>query len=52
MKYSVTFWKAESYDVEANSMDEAEELAIELLDDDTDAFMFDPPDKIIVEEVK
>lgn len=50
--YYVTFIKKEIYEVEANSPQEAEDIALSLLEDDTYAFLEGPPDEIIVERRK
>lgn len=49
-KYKITFVKYETYYVEANNPDEAEDKGFDLLDNDTLAFMFDPVDEVRVEE--
>lgn len=51
MKYQVIFKKYEVVEVEASNMYEAEELACEILDDDSYAWM-DPPDEIIVQKIE
>lgn len=50
--YYVTFTKKEIYEVEANSTQEAEDIALSILEDDTYAFLEGPPDEIIVERRK
>ena len=50
--YYVTFTKKETYEVEANSPQEAEDIALSILEDDTYAFLEGPPDEIIVEREK
>ena len=49
MKYQVSFIKKQVYIVEANSMDEAEEAAIDMLNADKMAFMADEIEEIEVE---
>lgn len=49
MKYQVSFIKKQVYIVEANSMDEAEEAAIDMLENDKMAFMADEIEEIEVE---
>lgn len=48
--YYVTFIKKEKYEIEANSPQEAEDMALSLFEDDTYAFLKNPPDEIIVEK--
>lgn len=50
MKYQVIFKKYEVVEVEASNVHEAEDIAIEILDNDSYAWM-DPPDEIIVQKV-
>lgn len=50
-KYKAVFTKYETYEIEANSLDEAEGLAWGLLEDDADAFILNPVDKVTIEEV-
>ena len=47
--YYVTFIKKETYKVEANSPQEAEDIALSILEDDTYAFLEGAPDEIIIE---
>lgn len=53
-KFKVIFTKVHTYEVEANDMDEATELALELdADKDEDiAWLLEPADTIEVEEIK
>lgn len=51
MKYQVIFKKYEVVEVEASNIDEAEDLACEILDDDSYAWM-NPPDEIIVQKLE
>ena len=51
-KYIVTFIKKERYEIEANSPQEAEDIALSLLKDDIYTFLEGPPDEIIVERMK
>lgn len=50
-KYKVSFTKIESYEVEADSATEAEDIAIDYLMNDKMAFTDDKIDEIDVEEV-
>lgn len=53
MKYTVTFTKQEVYEVEAENPYEAEDMALELLNDDEYAFLGgNPIYKIEIEEVQ
>jgi hypothetical protein len=49
--YVVTLTKIEQYIVEANSVEEAEELGLEQCYNDKMAFALDPVDSIEVEEM-
>ena len=51
-KYTVTFIKSETYEVEAENQYEAEDIGRRMLYDDSWAFIGNPIDKITVEEVK
>lgn len=51
MKYRVVFKKYEVVEVEASNVYEAEELACEILDDDSYAWL-DPADEITVEKME
>ena len=53
-KFKVIFTKVHVYEVEAETMDEAEDIAFEL-DADTDediAWILEPVDRIEIEEIK
>lgn len=49
MQYIVNFYKKQTYIVEANSADEAEDAAIDMLSADKMAFMADEIEEIEVE---
>lgn len=51
-KYRVCLIKYETYYVEAENMDQAEDVALLLVDDDPDAWQNDIINEIKVEEVK
>ena len=51
MKYQVIFKKYEVVEVEASNVYEAEDLAWEILDDDSYAWL-EPPDEIIVQKME
>ena len=51
-KYTVTFIKQEVYEVEAENPYEAEDMALEMLNDDEYAFLDEPIYEIEIEEVK
>ena len=51
MKYQVIFKKYEVVEVEASNVDEAKDLAFEILDDDIYAWE-SPVDEIIVEKME
>ena len=51
-KYTVTFIKQETYEVEAENRYEAEDAALELLHDDEYAFLGSPVHEIKIEEVE
>ena len=51
-KYTVTFIKQETYEVEAENHYEAEDMALEILNDDEYAFLGGPVHEIMIEEVK
>lgn len=50
-KYTVTFIKQESYDVEAENQYEAEDKALEMLNDDEYAFLGSPIHEIFIENM-
>lgn len=50
-KYTVTFTKTESYDVEANNACEAEDMALDYYNNDKEAFTDGPIDEITVQEI-
>jgi hypothetical protein len=50
-KYTVTFTKQEVYEVEAENPYEAEDMALDLLNDDEYAFLGSPIYEIEIEEV-
>lgn len=50
-KYTVTFIKQESYDVEAENQYEAEDMALEMLSDDAYAFFGSPIHEIFIENI-
>lgn len=52
-KYKVSFMKIQSYEVEADNVMDAEDMALDLLNDDEMAFLHnDYVDEIEIEEVK
>ena len=51
-KYTVTFIKQESYEVEAENCYDAEDMALEMLNDDEYAFLDGPIHEIEIEEVE
>ena len=51
-KYTVIFTKQEVYEVEAENPYEAEDMALEMLNDDQYAFLDGPVHEIEVEEVE
>ena len=51
-KYKVSFMKIQSYEVEAKNMIDAEDIALEMLNDDEWAFLHDHIDEIEIEEIK
>lgn len=51
-KYKVSFIKIQSYEVEAENMINAEDIALEILNDDELAFLHEHIDEIKIEEVK
>lgn len=51
-KYKVSFIKIQSYEVEAENSYEAEDMALDLLNDDELAFLHEHIDEIEIEEVK
>ncbi len=50
-KYTVTFVKQESYDVEAENQCEAEDIALAMLNDDEYAFLSSPIHEIFIENI-
>ena len=50
-KYAVTFTKQEVYEVEAENRYEAEDMALEMLNDDEYAFLDGPVHEIEVKEI-
>ena len=50
-KYTVTFTKQEVYEVEAENPYEAEDMALEMLNDDEYAFLGSPIYKIFIENM-
>lgn len=50
-KYKVSFMKIQSYEVEAESSMDAEDMALELLNDDECAFLHEHVDEIEIEEI-
>ena len=50
-KYTVTFTKQETYEVEAENFCEAEDFALEMLADDEYAFIDGPVHEIEIEEI-
>lgn len=51
-KYGVTFTKKEYYEVEANSLEEAEDKGFDMLDADKMAFMDFPVDEVEVKPIR
>ena len=51
-KYKVTFTKQEVYEVEAENQYEAEDMALEMLNDDEYAFLGGPVHEIEINEIK
>lgn len=50
-KYEVSFIKIESYEVEAENRYDAEDMALEMLHDDTYAFLDGPVHEIEIKEI-
>ena len=50
--YKVSFMKIQSYEVEAENMMDAEDIALEMLNDDEWAFLHEHIDEIEIEEIK
>lgn len=50
-KYTVTFIKQETYEVEAENHYEAEDMALEMLNDDEYAFLDNPIHEIFIENM-
>ena len=51
-KYKVSFMKIESYEIEADNPYDAEDIALEMLQDDEWAFLHEHIDEIEIEEIK
>lgn len=51
-KYTVTFIKQETYEVEADNPYEAEDMALDMYNADKDAFTHEHIDEMEVEEIK
>lgn len=51
-KYKVSFMKIQSYEVEAENMMDAEDIALEMLNDDELAFLHEHIDEIEIEEIE
>ena len=51
-KYKVSFMKIESYEIEAENAVDAEDIALEMLNDDEWAFLHEHIDEIEIEEIK
>ena len=51
-KYKVSFMKIESYEIEADNIMDAEDLGLEMLQDDEWAFLHEYIDEIEIEEIK
>ena len=50
-KYKVSFMKIQSYEVEAENAMDAEDMALEILNDDEWAFLHEHVDEIEIEEI-
>ena len=50
-RYAVTFIKQESYEVDAENRYEAEDMALEMLNDDEYAFLATPINEIYIENM-
>ena len=50
--YKVSFMKIQSYEVEAENAMDAEDIALEMLNDDEWAFLYEHIDEIEIEEIK
>ena len=50
--YKVSFMKIQSYEVEADNAMDAEDIALEILNDDEWAFLHERIDEIEIEEIK
>lgn len=50
-KYKVSFMKIQSYEVEAENAMDAEDMALEMLNDDEWAFLHEHVDEIEIEEI-
>lgn len=51
-KYKVSFMKIQSYEVEADNIMDAEDFALDMLNDDEWAFLHEHIDEIEIEEIK
>ena len=51
-KYKVSFMKIQSYEVEADNAMDAEDIALEILNDDEWAFLHERIEEIEIEEIK
>ena len=51
-KYKVSFMKIQSYEVEAENAVDAEDIGLEILNDDEWAFLHERIDEIEIEEIK
>ena len=51
-KYKVSFKKIQSYEVEAENPMDAEDMVLEILNDDEWAFLHEHIDEIEIEEIK
>lgn len=49
-KYKVSFIKIQSYEVEAENVMDAEDIALEIFNDDEEAFLHEYIDEIEIEE--
>ena len=50
--YKVSFMKIQSYEVEADNAMDAEDIALEILNDDEWAFLHERIDEIEIEEIE
>ena len=51
-EYKVSFMKIQSYEVEAENAMDAEDIALEILNEDEWAFLHEHVDEIKIEEIK